>query len=237
MKFWISVLLCHLCASLCFSAEKFSFLSDDDVENVCSFLPPPPQKGSAAYSMDSALYVQGKTLRETPRGQEAVRHEKMKVKHVLPLFGDVMGLSLCEKDFPALAQLVRGTMQSVKISLKGPKKKFARRRPYQDFGERTPIEKDEDPEDYTSYPSSHAARAWILALLFSALDPAHQDGYLNLGYEMGQSRVILGFHYQSDVEASRLVAGAVFARLIAEKSFQEYLKLAEGEISAAKKVR
>ena len=44
------------------------------------------------------------------------------------------------------------------------------------------------------------------------------------GYEMGQSRVICGYHFQSDVDAARLVASAVVARLHANENFMKQLE-------------
>ena len=51
---------------------------------------------------------------------------------------------------------------------------------------------------------------------------------------MGQSRVIAGFHYQSDVDAARLAASAAFARLCAEPQFLEMVQKAKQEIRQKK---
>mgnify|MGYP003064931414 CR=1 FL=1 len=48
---------------------------------------------------------------------------------------------------------------------------------------------------------------------------------------MGQSRVICGYHFQSDVDAGRLVASAVVARLHANKEFMEQLTKAKVEFT------
>ena len=57
---------------------------------------------------------------------------------------------------------------------------------------------------------------------------------MKIGYEIGQSRVIVGFHYQSDVDAARLAASATFARLCAEKSFFEAIEKARKEVKSEK---
>ena len=46
---------------------------------------------------------------------------------------------------------------------------------------------------------------------------------------MGQSRVICGYHFQSDVDAGRLVASAVVARLHADDNFMKQLNKAKKE--------
>ena len=53
---------------------------------------------------------------------------------------------------------------------------------------------------------------------------------MKIGYEIGQSRIILGFHYQSDVDAARLAASATFARLCAEKKFHKAIEKAKKEL-------
>lgn len=230
--FVIVALFCA--ASLGWAANDVQFIDEGEMPDLLQVLPGPPLKGSPEYSKDSIAYLQAKVLRSTPRGETAIKHEKMKVKHVMPLFGNIMGLPLKEKDYPILADLIRGTMRTVKGALKTVKKKYARHRPYQDFGEPTSIPEDEDPKDYTSYPSSHAARAWALALLFAELDPEHKNDYVKLGFEMGQSRVIVGFHYQSDVDAARKAAEAIYSQLQASEKFQDYQKKAREEIARGK---
>ncbi len=51
---------------------------------------------------------------------------------------------------------------------------------------------------------------------------------------MGQSRVICGYHWQSDVTAARLVASAIVARLHAEPTFAAQLQRAKTEFNALK---
>ena len=45
----------------------------------------------------------------------------------------------------------------------------------------------------------------------------------------GQSRVIAGYHWQSDVDAARLVASAAVARLHTDKCFMKLMKKARRE--------
>lgn len=48
---------------------------------------------------------------------------------------------------------------------------------------------------------------------------------------MGQSRVICGYHFQSDVDAGRIVASAVVARLHANDDFNAQLAKAKVEFA------
>ena len=54
---------------------------------------------------------------------------------------------------------------------------------------------------------------------------------MKTAYEMGQSRVRLGFHYQSDVDDGRLTGSVVFARLCSEPAFLQQLQKAQKEFN------
>ena len=117
-----------------------------------------------------------------------------------------------------------------RLSVTRPKEVYSRKRPYVRFNEPTSIPWDEEREYNTgSYPSGHTIRGWGLALVLSELNPARQNELLKLGYEWGQSRVITGYHWQSDVNASRLMAAGVFARLHTSEEFMNDMAAAREE--------
>ena len=68
-----------------------------------------------------------------------------------------------------------------------------------------------------------------MALLLAEINPAAQDALLKYGYEWGQSRVIAGFHWQSDVDASKLIISGCYARLHADESFNADMRKAKAE--------
>ena len=82
--------------------------------------------------------------------------------------------------------------------------------------------------------SGHTVRGWGMALLLSEINPEAQDELFKLGYEWGQSRVIAGFHWQSDVDASRMLAAATYARLHACDAFNEDMEAAKKEFKRLK---
>ena len=207
-----------------------SFTKGVNMPDAYYFLPAPPKRGDAQWAVDSVMYVRGKQLRSTPRGREAVADAETSVQYFMDKIGAVMGRKLTEQSHPQLAILIRGTLGDIRGSIQKAKNKFARHRPYQVFGEPTPVPEDESPTDFTSYPSGHTVRAWGLALLMTTIDPVHSNEYMRMGYELGESRVIVGFHFESDVEAARLAASAGYARLCAEKSFLRQIEKARKEL-------
>lgn len=75
---------------------------------------------------------------------------------------------------------------------------------------------------------------WAWALILSELAPDRADAILARGLAYGESRVICGVHYASDVEAGRLVGAAMVARLKADPTFQSDFIEARREIDRAR---
>ena len=136
-------------------------------------------------------------------------------------------------------------MLTVRLCATKPKTAITRLRPYVRYNEPTLIPADEETlRQNGSYPSGHSIRGWVTALLLCEINPDAQDEILALGYQWGQSRVIAGYHWQSDVDAARLLASAGYARLHTHQQFladmaaarAEYAKLA-GEATAVDAAR
>lgn len=210
------------------------FLGAGQMPDATLFLPDYPRPGSPLFANDSLVYEQGKLLRETPRGAQAVADTSLYVHYFMQRFGQAAGIELTPERYPLLADFLDMTYTTIRLSVARAKKVYARHRPYQHFAEPTPVPSQEEPDDFTSYPSGHTVRAWGAALAMVAVDPAHQDAYLKVGYELGQSRTIVGFHYQSDVDAARLAAAAGFARLVGDRQWQRALKKAQREFRRSK---
>ena len=141
-----------------------------------------------------------------------------------------MEKELTPERYPVLADFVYRTYTTSRTSITKAKDVFRRQRPYQYFDEPSAVPEKEDKNDFTSYPSGHTIRFWTAALTLAALDPEHQDTILKTGYDMRQSRTIVGYHYQSDVDAARLAASAAYARLSGDPTWHKAFKKAQKEL-------
>ena len=204
--------------------DKGNDYSDSYMPDALYFLPAPPEPGDVRFLNDSIQYFLNKELRTTQRGDTAVWDAETSIDYFMQRFSVAVGKEISPVTHPVLAKTLKGVMQDVRSSIQKAKNTYARHRPYQHFNEHTPVPEDESPTDFTSYPSGHTVRGWAAAMLFVAVFPDHANAILKTGYEIGQSRVILGYHYQSDVEAARLAASAGFARLCGEKKFRDALE-------------
>ena len=63
----------------------------------------------------------------------------------------------------------------------------------------------------------------------SEVSPECQNEVLRIGFQYGYDRLIVGYHWASDIEAGRILACAVVARLNADPDFQKLLKKAREE--------
>lgn len=213
-----------------------SFLAQKDLPDATKFIPAPPDTSSIAYLNDFNRYHWGRSMRNTARGKQAVCDASVDIDSVLQGFSAAFGMPITKASMPELHYLMHRVENDASLSVRGAKKKYMRKRPYVQFGEATSVPNDEEELRNTgSFPSGHTARGWAMALVLAEINPERQDDILLRGYEYGESRVIAGFHYQSDVDAARLAASAAVARLHADAAFCKQLDKAKKEFARLKK--
>ncbi len=211
------------------------YLSIDDLPNAVNYLPAPPAADSQRFFNDWSLYIWGKSMRETPRGIQAKSDAELTAANLSGIFSQAMGIEISAQKTPALYDLIGRTMDTASSATRKAKKHHLRTRPYAQFREPSLIPEAEAKHNPNfSYPSGHSTVGWSVALVLVEVCPEAQDAILARGYEFGQSRVIAGYHYQSDVDAGRLVAGATVARLHADPEFVAAVSKAKAEIKNAK---
>ena len=84
----------------------------------------------------------------------------------------------------------------------------------------------DSPPAGSSYPSGHAAWGWVSAQILARIYPEKVSEILGRGINYGQSRVICGVHYPSDVNDGRLVGDAILMALDRDLEFQRLLNVA-----------
>lgn len=232
-----ALMLSSLClfAQQSVTREKFTpFYTTENAPHLENILPEPPALTSARFQDDWAQYQWGKSIRDTERGKIAIADAGIGAEYFMKRFGPVMERELTPDEYPHLFRLLRRAHLTEQQAGASAKKHFARVRPYQQFKESTSVPAGENPTDFTSYPSGHTHASWLTGLILTAIDPDHTEGIMKVAYELGQSRVIVGFHYQSDIDAGRVAGSVTFARLCAEPEFQQMLKLAMNEYQSRK---
>ena len=210
------------------------FLQIGEVANSLELLPPPPQPGSILFLNDQAQYQWGLMQRRTPRGDQAVTDARVDGAGVPNAFSEAFGVKISKENTPEIFKLVVNMREDAgDLATRAAKEHYMRVRPFA-FYEKTTCNPEQQQELSTngSYPSGHTAIGWATALVLAEINVDRQNEILKRGYEMGQSRVICGYHFQSDVDAARLVASAVVARLHANDAFMKQLEKAKKEFES-----
>lgn len=213
------------------------FLNEGDVANSLYLLPPPPEGGSILFLYDKERYDWGKLQRNTPRGDQAASDANVEANGVPEAFSEAFGIEINEQNTPEILKLVIGMREDAgDLATRDAKNHYMRTRPFAFFEEQTCNPKQQaELSTNGSYPSGHTAIGWATALVLAELNPDRQNEILKRGYDMGESRVICGYHFQSDVDAARLVASGVVARLHADEGFMKQLEKAKKEMADLKK--
>ena len=216
--------------------EPTTYLSADELPNAVYWLPAPPAPGTSQFMYDISQYYWGKEQRaDTARANKAIREAAYEVADMVRLFSSAFGMEISEQATPAIYRVVNRGVLTIRLSATKPKATYMRTRPYAYFNEPTLVpEEEEELRTNGSYPSGHTVRGWGLALILCEINPDAQDELFRLGYEWGQSRVIAGYHWQSDVDASRMLAAACFARLHTCQAFLDDMAAAKKEFARLK---
>lgn len=213
------------------------FLEEGDVANSLELLPPPPSAESIQFMYDKARYDWGKQMRKTERGEQAFNDANVEGDGVPRAFSEAFGMAITEDGTPEIYRLVVGMREDAgDLATRAAKNYYNRVRPFAFFDEMTcnPAQQEELSTN-GSYPSGHTSIGWATALVLAEINPDRINEILDRGFEMGESRVICGYHFQSDVDAARIVAAGVVARLHADPGFQAQLEKAKKEFARLNK--
>ena len=205
------------------------FFTKEKAPHMEYVLPNPPSLSDPLFFNDWAQYQWGKSMRDTERGRQAVDDAYINAAYFMKRFAPAMTFGTDQTSNPILYELISKAHRTEGLSGASAKAYFARVRPYQQYKEPTGQPAGENPTDFTSYPSGHTHASWLVGLILTAIDPGRTEAIMKVAYELGQSRVILGYHYQSDVDAGRVVGSITFARLCAEPEFMSMLQQAKDE--------
>lgn len=209
------------------------YLAADQYPDSLALLPAPPAPGSAAAQADQAAFENTRALAQGPRGVLARKDANLSFPASANAFACTTGFEFDPQLTPHLTTLMRRSFADAGLSTYKAKLFYQRQRPFvvNNSGTCTPDDEPALRKD-GSYPSGHTAIGWAWALVLTGLMPERTDALLARGYAFGQSRVICGAHWQSDVDNGRVVAAAAVARLQADPVYQAQWKRAAAEVAA-----
>ena len=214
------------------SAEKRLSLKPYYLENVTLHdfkIPDPPANSSdqtraelnylltlqqqrTKLDVESSLYMAGiyYSVRTKPEDSTYSQY-RQNLFHI----GRSVGSWFNPQDLPLTADLMANVWRDASYFIWSFKYKFLRIRPYV----LEPELKNLEETNWAAYPSGHAANSYINAYIYQALAPEFADVFLKDAYDMAHSREIIGVHYPSDSETSRILARQFVNKLFQNEKF------------------
>ena len=210
------------------------YLQPSELPNSLVLLGSPPAEGSAALARDEAAREATIALRGKARWDQARTDADLQFPQPAKNFSCAMGVDISEEKTPHLYNLMQRVLTDAGLSTYGIKNKYNRTRPFVVHNEGT-CQPDEEAvlRQDGSYPSGHTAAGWAWALTLAEVNPKRADDLFKRGLSFGQSRVICNAHWQSDVDAGRIMGAAAVAKLHSNPEFLADVQAARKELEAA----
>ena len=213
------------------------YLTKEEAPLDTTFIGPPPAFGSLLFEQDFHMYQYGKTLRDTPRGKQAVKDANTSTDNILDVFSEAFGMKLSKEDTPEIYNLINRMKEDAgSYATRCTKNLYKRTRPYALYNEPTPVpEAEEHLRHNGSYVSGPSATGVAVSMVLACINPERQNQLYKRGLDFGESRWIVGFHHYSDVKAGQMVGALVLPALMNNDEFMDQLAKAKKEFEKLKK--
>ncbi|BAU90382.1 acid phosphatase [Methylorubrum populi] len=215
------------------SATPKGYLSEEATPNLAAILPPPPAGHSPAEAADRAIYNATRAYQGSARWALATNDVADGGAALLEDYACVLGQRIDQTRVPDLMRLLDRARIDVARATRVAKRRYRRLRPF--VGNEAPIcvARTRELADSFSYPSGHAGQGWAYGMIMASLMPEKATQFLVRSRLYGESRVVCGVHWLSDVEAARTGASALMSVLLADPDFRADLERARTDLKRA----
>lgn len=196
-----------------------------------AFLPPPPSAGSHALEADIQAFESTRTLQGGSRWQLARNDADLKPQNLIGDFSCAAGFRLSADRLPALLDLLNTLAKPTEQRVTEEKNFWHRPRPF--VGNQQNIC---TPDDRTrlqtsfAYPSGHTTWGWMTGSILASALPERASQIMQRARIFGESRIVCGVHWKSDVQAGYMNGAAMFATLQAQPWFVEKMAAVRAEL-------
>ena len=218
-----SVLLINAAPS--FAEDAKPFVTDADVA-LLDLIPAPPAQDSAVTKAEIAAYHAMETTRTDEQAKFAIADDEETVFRFL----DGMGVKLDPAKLPLAAKFFERVAATEGAAVDPAKKLWNRPRPPLVDATIKPLIK---LSSSGSYPSGHATLGMLLGITLSKMIPEKKDAFMERAVQYGQSRFVVGVHYESDLEASKMAGAAVGNAMLHNADFLKEMEAAKAELRTA----
>jgi acid phosphatase (class A) len=206
------------------------YFTTAELPDLIRCLPAPPDTIGEHFAHDIMRYMWGKAQRQDSVRADIVRRDAVWTFDALfAEFSVPFGMEISREGTPEIWRLLETSITTTDQMRVAPKAYYHRRRPFERFNEPTLTGEDDALRGEGSYPSGHTMRGWTTALLLAEINPSAADTLYARGWMYGESRVIAGCHWQSDVDITLVAASIGFSHLHTSPAFCEQMKRARKE--------
>lgn len=209
------------------------YLTPDMQPDPTQYLPPPPQPGSLRHQTDDKAFAVTRGWKNDARWALATSDAKLHIPDLLNSFSCAAGFVIDAAKAPHLVALLRNMGNTEVPDMWKGKDYWRRTRPF--VGTDNAICTEEDREDIAktgAYPSGHTMLGWSLALVLTELLPDRSTAILQRGRVFGESRIVCGVHWESDVQEGYLAGAAEVAAMHGSAAFRADMDAARAELAA-----
>ncbi|MBR5069522.1 MAG: phosphatase PAP2 family protein [Bacteroidales bacterium] len=234
MKKYLMLVVAALMATMNAGAQDETvqpYFELSELPELLEIMPEPPAFESPEFANDIVRYGWGKLQRQDP-DRLALAIADAEWDNLTMFFGqyaEAFGLTITPEDTPEIYKLLVNSLATTDPMRKKCKAYYGRQRPFERFDDTMPSNEEEELRGEGSYPSGHSLRGWGIALLLAQIAPARANEIFRRGWDYCNSRVIVGAHWQSDVDASRTAASIGFCALQGSPAFREQMEKAQYE--------
>ena len=194
----------------------------------------PPTDFDPPETADWAIFMATRKLQDQPRWDLAKADVDTSVTALATDFSCAADVRLDETTAPATLALMTRVRSDAAIGSSRAKGVYRRQRPFIGNAQPICVPRDDDLAASPSYPSGHATLGWTLGLVLAELVPDRAAQIMSRARAYGESRVVCGVHFASDIEAGRETGATVFAASQASPEFQADLAKAREEMKGLK---
>jgi hypothetical protein len=191
-------------------------------------LPPPPVAGSPQALAELAEIHAVESARSAADEADARSDGDTKNGSI---FATALGSGFDLAKLPATSALLDMVRATEKATVDRGKDEFRRPRPYSVDPALKSCKRNDDP--LSSYPSGHTSMAFSMGETLARLVPEKAGPILARAARYGQSRIVCGQHFRSDVSAGQMLGLLIAERLMAEPHFRKAFDAARRELVAA----
>ena len=208
-----------------YAEDAAPFVTDADVSLV-DLIPAPPAQDGDVTKAELAAYHAMEAARTDDQAKFAIADDEETVFRFL----EGMGIKLDPAKLPITTKFFERVAATEGATVDPAKKIFARPRPPLVDPTIKPLIK---LSSSGAYPSGHATLGMLFGITLSKIMPAKKAEFMARAVQFGQSRFVVGVHYPSDLEASKMAGAAVANAMLHNPAFLTEMENAKAELLAA----